>query len=423
VEHFEDVTIGHLQDVKLRSPLLPGGDLVSAVLNRQVMVLADRGGASGLVGRRWADLCAEWAAGAVGTRSHAPDRVAEPFAIERIARLDDAPEIAAVASRRGLQNPDLVIVGSRDGRTILQAADAKFSVETARTKQVSPEVVAALLTLGPVVCSLTGELGPEVEFVPGLFLSPDFPLTHLMLKGRQGIMRATVRPSEVRLISVDPATFFTPLPSAPVMHVLSEVDDLPVSIGSSLLAGLYYFRLARAAVGAWLDSVRPLLFLNDQIAVDERAVLDEAIARATTEQSAFQLVLHWDMDVESIRARRAAVDRVTSLPVVTRELRAAIAAVMKDGEDEGPSVNQVRRRLGAWFRGELRTRFGPMPPDEPDFASRLMDLGKVGAEIAKGLPERTTLIVRTLVAERANQGSGEAEAAIPPDGEPPGPLE
>ena len=41
-----------------RSPLLPGGDLVSALFDREVMGLADRGGASNLIGDRWADIAA-----------------------------------------------------------------------------------------------------------------------------------------------------------------------------------------------------------------------------------------------------------------------------------------------------------------------------------------------------------------------------
>src|SRR5262245_23708935 len=100
----------------VRSRLLPGGDLVAAVLNRQLMVLADRGGASGSVGRRWADVCAAAVAGLVGQASPVPGGGPAPFVIERVARLDDVPRIATVASRRGLQNPDFLFVGTHDGR-------------------------------------------------------------------------------------------------------------------------------------------------------------------------------------------------------------------------------------------------------------------------------------------------------------------
>lgn len=417
-EPLRSVTSGRVADHKVRSPLLPGGDLVGAVLNRQVMGLADRGGASGLVGRRWADLCAAWAEALIGRTAHVPFAAAAPFVVDRVARLDDAPRIASVASRRGLQNPDIVIIGERDGRSVLQAADAKFSVETARSKQVSPEVVEALLTLGPLVRSLTGELTEAIEFVPGVFLSPDFPLTHLMLGGRQGITRATVRPTEVVFVPVDPAGFFAPLPAAAVMPVLAAVDALPVTTDASLLAGLYYFRLARAAVGAWMDSVKPLLLFNDLIELDEAAVLAEAQRRAAGARSAFQLILDWDADTESVRARRAAVDQVTSLPVMTRDLRNAIAAVVGEDIEAGPSVNQVRRKLGAWFRSELRAAFGPMYPDEPDFAERLRELGKLSAQFAKAIPERTDAIVRELVVEKAALAvDGEANELVDAEAE------
>ncbi len=124
-----------------RSPLLPGGDIVSALFNREVMGLADRGGASNLIGERWADIAATHAATWIGSerRLHADDQ--EPLRIMRVDRLDAMPAVAAAASRRGLQNPDLLLIGQRGDRQAIQAADAKFSVETARSKQVSPEVV------------------------------------------------------------------------------------------------------------------------------------------------------------------------------------------------------------------------------------------------------------------------------------------
>ncbi|MER3485557.1 MAG: hypothetical protein C4345_05920, partial [Chloroflexota bacterium] len=123
----------------IRSKALPGGDLISAVLNRQIMVLADRGGASGLVGQRWADVCAEAADTWEGRQIPVPDGKVGTLRVERVVRLDHEPRIASVASKRGLQNPDLLIFGTWHGQPALLAADAKFSIETARSKQVSPE--------------------------------------------------------------------------------------------------------------------------------------------------------------------------------------------------------------------------------------------------------------------------------------------
>jgi hypothetical protein len=387
-------------DENVRSQLLPGGDLVSAVLNRQVMGLADRGGSSGIVGRRWADLCMDWMSGQVGQTAVVPVSSIAPYIIERIARLDDLPNIATAASKLGLQNPDIVLIGQHDGRSIVQAADAKFSVETARSKQVSPDVIRALLALDGLVQPLTGRLTNEIEFVPGVFLSPDFALTHLMLRGHRGITRATVKPNEVVFIPVDAGEFFEPLPTAAVLPVLSAVDRLPVSISENLLAGLYYFRLARAAAGCWLDSVKPLLLFNDAVDVDEIALVVEARKRSIAAHSAFDLVLTWDVDVESIRAQRAAVDQVTGLPVVTRELRDAILSVAGSDAERAPSVNQVRRRLGAWYRGEIRAIAGPVPPGDSDFPNRLRELGKISAAIAKRLPQQTIVVIEELMAAR-----------------------
>lgn len=390
-------------DYNVRSPRLPGGNLINAVLDRKVMGLADRGGGSGLVGGRWADLCSSWIAEQIGHAAQVPLGSGESFIIDRVARLDDMPRIAHVASKRGLQNPDLMIIGHRDGRSVVQAADAKFSVETARSKQVSPEVTEAIVGLGSLVRSLTGELTDEIEFVPGIFLSPDYPLTHQMMQGRQGIMRATVKPSEVMLVPVDPASFFAPLSAANVMPVVESVDDLPVSFDQSLLAGLYYFRLSRAAVGLWLDSVKPLLLHNDKIPLDEAALEEEARSRTANAQSAFDLILRWDADVDAIRARRAAVDQVTGLPVMTRDLRNAIAAAMNGKEEGGPSANQLRKRLGSWFRGELRAKVGPIPPTDPSFSDQLQELAVLSGQLAKQVPEQTKIIVQELIAELAER--------------------
>jgi hypothetical protein len=141
--------------------------------------------------------------------------------------------------------------------------------------------------------------------------------------------------------------------------------------------------------------------MNDKIDVDEFALLSEAKRRAPDARSAFDLILRWDVDIESVRARRGAVDQVTALPVMTRDLRNAIAAVVGDNVELGPSVNQVRRRLGAWFRLELRDKYGPVPPDQPDFTTILQQLGAESALLAKQIPERSREIVHELIAERA----------------------
>jgi hypothetical protein len=386
---------------QVRSPLLPGGDLVAAVLDRAVMGLADRGGASNLVGDRWADVSADYAAGWTGRERPVPDG-GRPLQVERIERLDSTPAVAALASRRGLQNPDLLLVGRRNGVATVQAADAKFSVETARAKQVSPEVVLGLLGLRHELPRVFEGIDADPMLVPGVFLCPDYPLTHLMLRRRHGIVRTTVHAEEVVLVPVAPDAFFAPLEGARVMAPLAAVDALPVSTDASLLAGLYYFRLARAAIGCWIDATKPLLLFDDKPTPDEARVAAEAGERATTAESAFGLLLRWNEDVQAVRNQRAAVDQVAGLPIHNRELRAEVERLaLALGAPEPPSLNQVRRRLGAWWRGELRARVGPLAPPVIDLAAALTDVARVSRELEPRLPAEVARVVGDLVRSRS----------------------
>ncbi len=364
------------------------------------MVLADRGGASGLVGQRWADVCAEAADTWEGRQIPVPDGKKGTLRVERVVRLDHEPRIASVASKRGLQNPDLLIFGTRDGQPALLAADAKFSIETARSKQVSPEAIEGLLSLGDVIRPMVGEVPGGVQFLPGIFLSPACPLTELMLQGKQGIVRATVEPNEVIMVPVEAEAFFGTLEGASLMPALAAIDALPVSHQSSLLAGLYYFRLARAAAGCWLDSVRPLLGSDDPIALDEAAVHRELLSRAASAPSAFDLILQWDADVELVRNQRVAVEHVGGLRVISRELRQWIETTAAALGEAPPSTNQVRRRLGAWYRTKLREAVGPLVPPVENFGDRLQEIGAAAAKLAPQLEPQTKRIVRELIAAR-----------------------
>ena len=127
------------------------------------------------------------------------------------------------------------------------------------------------------------------------------------------------------------------------------------------MAGVYYFRLARAAVGFWLDATKPLLLHNDALTVDIGAVREETGGGRGTVTSAIDLIRRWDADVQTIRNQRAAVDQVAALPIPGRELRTMAANIARRAGADPPSANQVRRRLGAWYRGALRDRFGPDP--------------------------------------------------------------
>jgi hypothetical protein len=380
-----------------RSPLLPGGDIVSALFDREVMGLADRGGASNLIGDRWADIAATHVATWIGSerRLHADDQ--GPMRIVRVDRLDAMPAVAAAASKRGLQNPDLLLIGQRGDRQAIQAADAKFSVETARSKQVSPQVVLGLLELRQYVPGLLDGVSERIQVESGVFLCPDYPLTHLMLRHRRGIVRATVRQEEVVLVPAAPDRFWDGVPGAEIIAPLADTDHLPAQPDDSLMAGVYYFRLARAAVGFWLDATKPLLLHSDVVTVDISAVRDETVRRSADASSAIDLIRRWDADVQEIRNQRAAVDQAAALPIPGRDLRAMAAKIAQAAGGDPPSANQVRRRLGAWYRGVLRDRFGPILPPATDLPSVLRQLGDAGRDLAPQAERELERIVLELM--------------------------
>jgi hypothetical protein len=390
----------------IRSPLLPGGDLVSALFDREVMGLADRGGASNLIGDRWADIAAAYVATWVGTerRLHADDD--DPLRIVRVERLDATPAIAAAASKRGLQNPDLLLIGQRGDQEAIQAADAKFSVETARSKQVSPEVVLGLLQLRSYVPGLLDGVSDRIHVESGVFLCPDYPLTHLMLRHRRGIIRTTVRQEEVVFVPAAADQFWDGVQGAEIIAPLAETDKLPTRPGENLMAGVYYFRLARAAVGFWLDATKPLLLHNDVVSVNISAVRDEAVRRGREAASAIDLIRRWDADVQTIRNQRAAVDQVAALPIPGRDLRPMAAKIAQAVGADPPSANQVRRRLGAWYRGALRGRFGPISPPVADLPMILRQLADAGRDLAPQAERELERIVLDLVSQPSPERSG-----------------
>jgi hypothetical protein len=396
----------------VRSPLLPGGDLLAAVLDREVMALADRGAASGMIGQRWADVCAEWIDTWQDRAMPVPGGHGNRLTIERAIRLDAHPDIANRASRRGLQNPDWLFIGTVGGVTTIQAADAKFSVETARVKQVSPTVVKALLAVPDLLQAVTGPLPEDIEIVPGIFLCPDSALSHIMLRRRHGIVRVTVTEDDIEFVPASAGRFFRGMSGSDVMPLLAEVDALPVDLERNLLAGLYYFRLARAAVGCWIDSSKPLLMLKDQVAVDEEKVLAEARQRAGAASSALDLILNWDADVQTIRAQRHAVDQVAALPMSGRELRALIIRRVAALGGEAPSVNQVRRRLGGWYRAALRAEVGPLNPPVGDLSDTLLEVAAAGRALTPELHRQARHVVDELIA--APQGNGDDTAIDSP---------
>lgn len=347
--------------------------MLAAVFDRQLMRLSDRGGASGMIGSRWADICASALDGwTQTTRTLAGDE--RSVAVQRIIRLDDVPAIALTASRQKLQNPDFIIVGENGAGPVLLAADAKFSVETAVASQVSAESLRALLQLGPLIGGHLVDIDVEAGVQDGVFLCPDYSLTHYMLDRRRGNRRATVDPAQVAFLPVTAPSFIEPMEAATLIPLFSGVDELRLDFRRSLLLTLYYFRLVRAGIGCWFDQTGPLLDYREKPALDLEQVEAQARHFAARTNSAWEMIEAWDDLAETVRQQRTAVNQVTSLPIVNRELRQQVEAAAEAAGVVAPSLNKVRRRIGAWFRDRLRDDFGPILPPVDDFSGVLMRL-------------------------------------------------
>lgn len=390
----------------IQSPSVPGGSLLAALLNRQLMMFADRGGASGIVGTRWADIAAAHASEFVGRTAPIPG-TDQTHTIERVVRLDDDARIARRASKLGLQNPDLLFFGTVNGSRTIQAVDAKFSIETARAKQVSIEMMEGLLTLGAFLDEAVGGIDPAAQLLPGLFISPESPVTQYVIRRGRGITKLTVDPGEVLLMDISSEEMFGAGEEVPLMQRLFAIDDVPTEPLGSVLSGLYYFRLSRAAIAAWFDITRPLLAFNDAIETNITAVEHGIAERAARSRSAWHLINTWIDEADAVNRQRAAIDRVVGLPIVNRDLREWIEQDAKALGETPPSMNQVRRRLGAWHRSALREQFGPIEPPRSDLGEILLQLGEYSRSLAPQLRPRTAEIVAALVFARAGAESDE----------------
>lgn len=392
-------------ELDFRSADIPGGTFVNALWHRDLMRLSDRGRASELVGDRWAEICSQYLDGLAGTARWFTGDCDNPdaYIVRQIARLDDVPAIARIASSHHLQNPDFLIVGDRDAMVVVQSADAKFSVETAKSKQVSAEVAANLIALGPVVTMHIPRLAPESEMIDGFFLCPDFSLTHHMMQRTRGPHGSVSVPhQQIELVPISAPDFMAGLQGRDLALWLADRDSFPVSAKQNLLAFLYYFRLSRACAGCWIDQTAPLLSQKELSIVDDAEVLATAVSLTEEADSAWAIVQKWDSLAEQTRRQRTAVDQATSLPMSSGELRTAVEAYAKRSGCVAPSPSKVRRMIGAWFRSRIHDDFGSLLPPVDDFPKLLEKLSLASKGLRPQLPAEIERSVQHLVDQENN---------------------
>lgn len=381
----------------VQSELLPGGSLISVILDRRLMMWSDRGGASRYFGDRWSEQCALALESWIGTERLL--RGGQRYRLEAVIRLDSNPQIAIQAGRHKLVNPDFVLYGRRpQGELIVRAADAKFAVDTIKPVQVSAEALEALLAVegGLVRETIEQQIGTAldgaVHVEPGIFVSPISPLTDYLLPRVTAGPRARIVPDEVILIPVNPVEMFRGLPMTPLVGPLARIDRLPVSPREDILAAMYYFRVACACFWMWAEEHASILSLEPAPAGDIAVVGPEVERRALGAASAFDLVARWMEDIDEITRARRAFYEVARMPVTMRELRGMLEAAGRS--DERGLLRQIRGTLEQQYRQRLVEEIGEVPsrPSRP-LADILLDVASANKRLALELKDLTSRLL------------------------------
>lgn len=395
----------------IHSHLLPGGNLIAALFDRELMMWSDRGGASRDFGDRWSERVSEALRERVGSERPLPGD--DAYVLEAVVRLDDDVRIAEQAGRHKLTNPDFVLFGRRaDGTPILQAADAKFAVDTIKPNQVSAEALQALLDVenGLARQALEQDIHNHdvmaAVAMPGIFISPHGPLTDYFLPRLLTDPRQSVDRGQIDLIEADPVGLFDQMPPGPLIAPLARLDQLPTSPRTNLLAAMYYYRAACACAWLWVEDRTPLLARDAHVEIDVEALASEVVSRANHVESAYQLVTGWFDDVEIVSRNRKSLDEMLSLPLRMSEIRQLVERA--GAGDDRRMVRMVRAALDRTFRANVIDLVGDVPahPQEP--------LGDVLMRVAEASREQRPELMklaRSLVAEYVAAQAAEESAA------------
>ena len=93
---------------------------------------------------------------------------------------------------------------------------------------------------------------------------------------------------------------------------------------------------------------------------------------------------------------------------MNKELRTTVERIAAETGATPPSINQVRRRATAWWRGEIRDRVGPILPPVNDLPVQLKLVADAGRELTPQVGSKIDQVVRELIA------AGEAQADSAP---------
>lgn len=396
-------------DLHLRSTAFPAGSLLDSYYDREVTRLSDRGRASNMIGDRWSELCSEEISSWEGRVIQLPD--GSEITVTLVFRLDAIPQIARIASRKKLQNPDFIIVGEIDGISTMMAIDAKFSIDTAKPAQVTAETLQALLDVGEPITELLPGLPVDAALRDGLFISPDMPLSHYVLARTRGRLSVRVSPDQVVLIPVQPVAFLKPLQGSRLIGTLANCDGFRQEIRINMLLAMYYFRLARACYGSYADMTAPILGPPEAAEGSAEELETRTANMARSANAAWDIVMQWDAGAEQIRRQREEIFNAMPFPIANKDLRDRVVLESEQRGLVAPSINSVRKRLGGWYREQFEDRLGVVLPPVTNLPDLIQRIYVIANDLTPLVAPALDSIIEEVFAEQPAQDSGISETA------------
>lgn len=383
--------------LEFRSLALPQQSFAKSLYDPRLMRLSDKGGASELIGNVWSEIVAATLLASLGKPLMAGHPVVGGAVVDAVHRLDDIPGVASRASKAHLKNPDFLVVASLQGEQVLFGVDAKFSIETAETSQVSAEMLSKLVASDPHVSLLIQNAPTENRIVDGVFASPDYELTYEMFEHRVGFRRCSVARENVLLVSVTGGAAFSDTGDQRVLQQLIDLDGLPINVRDSLLATQYYVRLERAVSGLVREQRQPLLG-NELTPPDADDALTEVVHRAPRYEVAWGMIRDWDQELEEMRQQRQALQQAIGTLVRGPVLREASDQIMPSlNLEHRPSRNQIRKALSRRYAGDVRSRVGVVRWPVQDFSAELHRVALIAADVARSYQAELLTILKDVI--------------------------
>lgn len=309
----------------------------------RLRAIGEWGQASRRIGARWEEL----GAGLLGAGVEGLD----PLGILSICT---DPELQSALASTGSKNPDLVIIFESAGQIILQPADLKWSLDVASYRQISANVLSALIEQVPRLGeALRALLPPEARHLPwqprdGIFVSPRTYLNERFLTSPENQKQEyPIEPSEVLFIAVKAYDFYEPLPGWRTAEELARLDGSARGLGQIDTADRYY-HLGAGVAGALLALPRSIF--DDEPTIDPHREVErfraflKTISPPSTAMVVDRLGVQMRHRRDHQRQLRDLLRSAFNFGNLASELTGAGLATGGDNESE------LRRRFGELFR-------------------------------------------------------------------------